>query len=218
MNTYQFTQTGGARYALLSATWPLATLTVTENQLSLNLPLCTLHFRPVDVVSIEPYNRGFTTNGLVINHTVPHYKTPVVFRPSGNVRETISQIAQTGFTGNKKPLPIDLDTTITSLQSQGGFAMKVPAAIIIVIIWNALLTPEFYRVVAQNKSQDIFMGMRLAPGFMVLLCLTLILSAPFRNLLLKEERTFNDIGKFIYFILAICSIMFLVSLLMPGKA
>lgn len=218
MNTYQFTQTGGARYALLSATWPLATLTVTENQLSLNLPLCILYFRPADVVSIEPYNRGFTTNGLVINHTVPHYKTPVVFRPSGDVREAISQIAQTGFTGNKKPLPIELDTTITSLQSQGGFAMKVPAVIIIVVIWNALATPELYRVVVQNNPQNMFMGMRLATGFMTLLCLALIVSAPFRNLVLKEGRTFNDIGKFIYFILAICSIMFLASLLMPGIA
>jgi hypothetical protein len=218
MNTYQFKQTGGARYALLSATWPLATLTVTENQLILNLPLCTLYFRPADVLSIEPYDRGFTTNGLVINHTVPHYKMPVVFRPSGDVRETIGQIAQTGFTGNKKPLPIDLDTTITSLQLQGGFAMKVPALIIIVVIWNALATPELYRVVVQNKPQDMFMGMRLATGFMVLICLTLILSAPFQNLVLKEGRTFNDIGKFIYFLLAICSIMFLVSLSIRGIA
>jgi hypothetical protein len=218
MNTYQFKQTGGGNYASLRATWPFATLTVTENQLSLNLPLCTLHFRPADVVSIEPYNSGFTTNGLVINHTVSNYKTPVIFRPSGDMGETINQIAQTGFTSNKQPLPIELDTTITNLQSQGGFAMKLSAAIIIGVIWNALLIPEFYRVFTQNRPQDIFMGMRLATGFMVLLCLTLIVSAPFRGLVLKEGRTFNDIKIFIYSILPLSSIMFLVSLSVPGIA
>ncbi|QEC78833.1 hypothetical protein [Mucilaginibacter ginsenosidivorax] len=218
MNTYQFKQTGGAKYASLRATWPFATLTVTQNQLSLNLSLYTLHFRPADVVSIEPYSDNFSSGGILINHIVPNYKTPVVFKPTGDAHETMAQIGKTGFLDNKAALQPDIDTQIIDLQSQGAFAMKIPAVIIIIVIWNALLIPQFYRVVAQNNPRDMFMGMRLATGFMALLCLTFIVSVPFRNLILKEGRTFKDIKMFIYFILAICSIMFLVSLLMPEVA
>lgn len=177
MNTYQFKQTGGAKYASARATWPFATLTVTENQLSLNLSLYNLYFRPADVVSIEPYSDDFSSGGILINHTVPYYKNPVVFKPLGHANDMMVQVARTGFLDNKAPLQPDIDARIVNLQSQGPFAMKIPAVIIITIIWNAPLIPQFYSAVVKNKFQDIFMGMRLATGFMALLCLTLIISA-----------------------------------------
>jgi hypothetical protein len=214
MNTYQFKQTGGGNYASLRATWPFAKLTVNENQLSLNISLCTLYFRPADVVSIEPSDSG----GIRINHTVSNYKTPVIFKSSGDARELIEQIARTGFLNNKSALPPDVEANILNLQAQGGFAIKLPAIILIIIGWNAILLPNFYRVIVLKQDQYFHTGPRLSSGYMILICLGLIFIAPFRELILKEGRTLDDVKLFVCFILALCIAMLIISSIMPTMA
>lgn len=207
--------TGGAKYALLHASRPFAQLTVNKDKLSLTLPFCGLHFRPADVLSIQPYSLGMFS-GVCINHNVANYKSPVVFSSAGDSRQLIAQISQTGFLDNKAPLPIDVETQINNFQMQGGFSMKVPATIAIVAIWNLLIIPNIYFALVKNQHQYLKTGPTLASGFMALLCLSLILSQPFRNLILKEGRPFSEIKILVYFLLVLCSIMLIATSLIPN--
>ncbi len=209
MYTEEFKQTGGARYGNLKASWPFANIVVNKNELSLGISLYNLHFRPTDVLSIEPNSSGFLSGGILIRHTVAGYKNPVVFRPQGDLLQTILQIRQTGFMDNKLPIPAEDDARITCLQAQGAFSIKLPAAIIIVVIWNALLLPNFYRVLVLNQKQFFRTGPQWASAFMVIVFLALIISGGFRNLVLKEGHSFDGMKRFVYFGLAIFSIMLL---------
>lgn len=211
MNLNEFKLTGGARHGIMNASWPFATLKVTKDKLDLNISLLgNLHFRPADVISIVPYSYGPFSNGIRINHTVDAYKTTVVFKSFTDTNEVLRMIAQTGFLNNKTPLAQYEDMEIIASQSKGGFAIKTSAAIIIVAIWNVLLLPGFFAIL-KNGGHGFGIGPQLASGFMLLLCVTLIVSDPFRNLVLKEGRTFDDIKSFAYFMIFISGLMLIFS-------
>jgi hypothetical protein len=202
---------GGATYGMMSATWPFATLKVNQYQLDLNISMFgNLHFRRSDIISIEPYGRGFT-NGIRINHMVGSYKSTVVFKSLTDGDEILQQIRLTGFLDNKLPLPPQEDALITNLQSKGGFAMKIPAAIILVVIWNLLLIPRFNSVFVKGQPFSFGWASRLDFLFFFTLFLLLIISQPVRRLILKEGRTRDDIDVFSYFIMFILGIFLLTS-------
>ena len=60
-----------------------------------------------------------------------------------------------------------------------------------------------------EEGLPIGMGVQSALGFVFGTGLLLLISEPFRQLVLKEGRTLNDIKKFIYFLLLISGVMLL---------
>jgi hypothetical protein len=206
---------GGARIGMANATWPFATLTVNREKLQLNASMLgNLVFKPTDIISIVPCS-GVISSGLKINHKVPKYKDDVVFWTFGNPNEIIKQIEQTGFFANTSPISADLDKSITKAQSQGGFPLKITAAIAIGVIWNVLFLIDFQNFFSENKvGSPLGLGAQLALGFILSICILLLTFEPARRLILKEGRTVSDINKIVYFVMFICGCMLLTSILM----
>jgi hypothetical protein len=214
MTLTEFKLTGGATYGMMNATWPFATLLVNKNELELNISLIgNLHFRPEDVISITASGASIFTSGIRIRHKVKGYYSTVVFKSFTNANSILQQIQQTGFLDNKERLPFYEDTLITAMQEKGGFAMKIPAAIAIVVIWNLLFLPNFVHSFQNNKVP--FIGMHLGLGFMLLLSLTLLISEPFRNVILKEGRTLKHIKTLVLFMIFLSALMLAMSFLNP---
>jgi hypothetical protein len=214
MTSTEFELTGGATYGMMNATWPFATLRVNKNELELNISLLgNLHFRPEDVASITASGMGFFSSGIRIRHKVKGYYSTVIFKSFTNANSILQQIQQTGFLDNQERLPHYEDTIITAMQEKGGFAMKIPASIAIVVIWNLLFLPNFVHSFQNNKVP--FIGMHLGLSFMLLLSLTLLISEPFRNLLLKDGRTLKHIKTFVLFMIFLSALMLAMSFLNP---
>jgi hypothetical protein len=210
-------ETGGARIGMANATWPFATLTVNKDTLQLNATILgKLLFRPGDIVSIVPYS-SFISSGLKINHRVAGYKDQVIFWTFGNSADLIKRIEQTGFLSNTGGLTMDLEERITKAQAQGGFPFKTSAAIAIVVIWNLLFLIDFRQFFGNTTARiPLGHGAQLALGFIIITCLLLLTVEPVRQLLLKEGRTIDDIRKFVYFVMFICTFILSISILVHG--
>lgn len=97
MNIYQLR--GGARIEIFNASYPLAKLIVTRNELKLNvLLLGKFVFKPEDVISIEPsIVIPFVGQGIKINHSVEEYKKKIIFWTFKNPEDVIQNIKNTGL-------------------------------------------------------------------------------------------------------------------------
>jgi hypothetical protein len=211
-------ETGGARIGMANATWPFATLIVNRNELQLKASILgTLIFKPSDIISIEPYIQiPVLGQGIKINHNVAACNQKVIFWTMGSPQALIARIEQTGFLTNTRPLPAELDSTITASQTSGGFPVKKPAAIAIIAIWNILILNYFIQIFIEKSNKvNINIGPQLALGFMFLVCLLLLISEPFRQLILKPGRSINDIRIFLFFTMFITGIIFLGFTFMP---
>ncbi len=92
MQPNQLKRTGGAKTGWASASKPFAVLAVDKDHLILNASVMgNLHFRPSDVLSIEPYSFGLQS-GLMINHRVAGYKQSVMFINSGSTAQLLEEI------------------------------------------------------------------------------------------------------------------------------
>lgn len=201
--------TGGARIGMANATWPFASLKVTKDRLDLNATIVgNLVFRPADIISIEPYSGGMSS-GLKINHRVPKYKDKVIFWTFKNPSEIIRQIQQTGFLDNTTSTPNQTDSDIISeRQKQGGFPIKTPFAVAVVVIWNILFLFDFLDFFKGNtEGIPLGNGVKMALGFVLMTAILILISSGFRKLVLKEGRELKDVSKFLYFIIFICGFM-----------
>ena len=210
-------ETGGAQIGFANATSPFVKLTVTDKKLQLNASIIgKLLFAPTDIISIEPYSQ-FTKQGIKINHRVDNYNSKVVFISSKNPASLINGIEQTGFLSNKTPLSFFEKNEIIEAQSSGAFPLKIPAAIAIVVIWNILILTNFLNFSPGRQGKlPIGIGAQLATGFIFLVGLGMLLSDPFRQLILKPGRSISDIKWFVYFLMFISGIMFLTFSFLPG--
>jgi len=211
-------ETGGARIGNANATWPFATLIVNKNELELKAGIIgNLVFKPSDVTSIERYVQiPLIGQGLKINHSVSGYNPKVIFWTMGNITELLRRIEQTGFLAHTNPLPAEISSEIAATQSGGAFPLKIPAAIAIVVIWNILFLTDMLKMFSgHNTGMPLGLGAQLALAFVFITGLLLLISAPFRALMLKPGRTIADIRPFIYFLMFICGIIFLAITFMP---
>ncbi|MEQ8553423.1 MAG: hypothetical protein RIC53_12275 [Cyclobacteriaceae bacterium] len=202
-------ETGGARIGMANATWPFATLTVNESRLTLNATIVgNLTFKPSDIISIEPYKViPLLGQGIRINHRVNNYKEKVIFWTMKSPGELIKKIELTGFLTNTQPISPEQEQEIAKQQSAGGFPIKIWFAVAVVVIWNLLFLYDFTN---SNKEQlPIGIGVKSALGFVFGTGLLLLISEPFRKLVLKEGRTLNDIKKFVLFLMLISGLMLL---------
>ncbi|SHM04167.1 hypothetical protein [Mucilaginibacter sp. OK098] len=209
-------ETGGAQIGRANATWPFVTLTVTSNKLQLNASILgNLVFAPADIISIEPYGL-FAKRGIKINHRVDNYNSKVIFTSSESAASLINRIEQIGFLNNKTPLSFLEKNEILELQSSGAFPLKRPAVIAIVAIWNIFILFSFLNFVpGWHSSLPMWIGVQFATGFIFLVGLGMLLSDPFRQLILKPGRSIGDIKWFICFAMLICGTMFFTFTFLP---
>jgi hypothetical protein len=205
-------ETGGAKIGMANVTWPFATLTVTKDTLELNASIIgNLVFQPTDIISIEPHS-SFLSSGLKINHSVPNYKDEVIFWTFGNVNYLLLKIEQIGFLNRNAPISDKTINAITSSQLKGGFPIKKWFANTVLAIWSLLLLYDFTN--SNTEGLPVGIGFQSALGIIFGIGVLLLISDPFRQLILKEGRTLDDIKKFVYFLLFISGIMLLQFILM----
>lgn len=200
--------TGGARIGMANVTWPFASLKVCKDRLDLNTGIVgNLTFKPNDIISIEPYS-VFLSSGLKISHKVPKYKDKVIFWTFKNPNEIIRQIKQTGFLDNTSNINSEVDNIITEKQKQGGFPIKLPFAIAIIVIWNLLFLIDFGGFSNSNPDSMPFGdGVKMALAFVFITSILTLISSGFRKVVLKEGRELKDISRFLYFIIFITGFM-----------
>ena len=202
-------ETGGARIGMANATWPFATLTVTENLLTLNATILgNLTFKSGDIISIVPYTTiPLLGQGIKINHRVYSYSEKVIFWTMKNPKELIRKIEQTGFLSNTNPITPEQELEIAKQQSIGGFPLKRWFAIAALVIWNLSILYDFMGI--NGKEPGLGNGARFALAFVFGSGALLLFSEPFRQLVLKEGRTLDHIKKFVIFLMFITGIMLL---------
>jgi len=206
--------TGGARLGFANSTWPLATLTITSERLDINGSLVgSYSFNKEDVDSIEPYyNIPFIGQGIKINHHVPNYKRKVIFWTFKNPHDIIEKIRSTGFLDPQtdKPSNHEINNQVINKQKQGGFPVKIPFLVSILVIWNLLFFADIKNYLGNELSnKPLGNGALIALGFLFIVSLLTLISKDFRKIVLKEGRELKEINRFLYFIMIICTVMFI---------
>ncbi len=204
---------GGANVGWANATWPFAKLNVTSNRLELNTYLLgNFIFQPMDIISIVPYSGASPfKNGIKIIHNVENYNQKIVFWTSENAISVINKIKHFGFLDDPKNDKLIYNQEIIELQKIGSFPLKKSFAIAIVVIWNALLLPDFISNVISQKGTLVTFpnGPLFASGFIFLISISILVLSPVQALALKDGKTVKDIDRFLYFIILITGIMFI---------
>jgi len=206
-----FTLTGGARIGRANATYPFANLFVNKDVLKINASVVgNLVFQPQDIISIEPYTMiPILGQGIKINHRIENYNPKVIFWTFKDPNFVINEIKRVGFLDNINSKISFADTEIIKRQEQGGFPIKKPVAIIFVILWNILFLSDFLPFFLQNKKEGIPIGsgVKMAIGLLLATSILTLISDSFRKIILKEGRDFNDIKKFVYFVILISGLL-----------
>lgn len=212
MNTFE--ETGGVRIGGFKATWPFATLKVSEFKLELNASIRgNFVLKRSDIITITPHT-SILGGSITITHRVEKYNKDISFTFLGNAEERMAEISQTGFLNYTEPSPNYIDQEITQLQAQTGFPIKIPVAVGIVVIWNLLFLSDFFNVFYTRKKTEIFgIGIGLALAFVFLICVALLTSGLVRELMLKNGNSTAGIKPFLFFIAFITFILFIAGFL-----
>lgn len=210
----QFTLTGGARIGMANASYPFADLYVDKEILKINASIVgNLMFQPKDIISIEPYTFiPLIGQGIKINHRIENYNPKIIFWTFKDPNLVIGEIKKTGFLQNLNSEISSNDLEIIKKQNNGGFPLKKSVVIFFIVAWNLLFLSDIipFFVKSESESSPIGMGINLAIGLLFISSILAIVSENFRKVILKENRNFDDIKKFAYFITLISGIMFVV--------
>ncbi|MBR9917871.1 hypothetical protein GYB29_09370 [bacterium] len=122
-----------------------------------------------------------------------------------NPAELIKKIEQTGFLTNTENILPEQVQEILKHQSSGGFPIKTWFAIVVIVVWNFLLMYDF--MIEKEGQPSIGVGVKSALTFVFVTSLLLLISEPFRKLVLNEGRTLQDIKKFVLLLMVIAAIM-----------
>lgn len=202
--------TGGARIGMAKASWPFATLKVTNEKLVLNATIIgNLVFQPSDIIEIVPYSQiPILGKGIKIHHNVETYKETVIFWSSRDPNSIIAEIEASGFLNNQEISNSSEIDSVRAQQKMGGFPIKRSVAIIAVVLWNLLFLTDFLSYFqGEEKYFPIGNGIIAALGLVFCSALLSLLSSDFRNVILKEGRTLEDIKKFAIFAMIITGFM-----------
>ena len=208
----KFTLTGGARIGMSNASYPFADLSVDKDILKINASIVgNLMFQPKDIISIEPYTFiPLIGQGIKINHRIESYNPKVIFWTFKDPNSVISEIKKTGFLQNINSEISSTDLEIIKKQNEGGFPIKKSVAIFFIVAWNLLFLTDIipFFLKGETEGSPIGIGINLAVGLIFVSSILAIVSEKFRKVILKENRNFEDIKKFAYFIALISGIMF----------
>jgi hypothetical protein len=155
-----FDITGGARVGWMNASWPLAQLSATSDNLTISVFLLgTYRFTPNQVFSIERYViipvLGW---GIQIRHGVSEYPRRIIFFSLGNPDRLLSGISGSGFQPAATPSTTD---------DRVGIPMRWSATIVAVAVWNGLFLLDLTRSDHPNSSPGLYscVALLLTCGF-----------------------------------------------------
>lgn len=79
------------------------------------------------------------------------------------------------------------------------------------VIWNALLLPDFISNIFSPKdgSFSFANGPLFAFAFMFLISISILALSPIQTIALKHGKTIKDIDRFLYFIILLSGLMFI---------
>ena len=208
----KFTSTGGARIGMANASYLFADLYVDKELLKINASIVgNLMFQPKDIISIKPYTFiPLIGQGIKINHRIEKYNPKVIFWTFKDPNSVILEIKKTGFLQNLNSETSSTDLEIIKKQNEGGFPLKKSVAVFFIVAWNLLFLSDIipFFLKGETESLPIGIGINLALGLLFISSILSIVSEKFRKIILKENRNFDDIKKFAYFIALISGIMF----------
>lgn len=210
MNIFELT--GGARIGRANATFPFATLKVTRDTLDINASIVgNLVFQPSNVYGIEPYGViPLIGQGIKIIHNVSEYPEKVIFWTTKDPEEVLNCIAATGFFDNIASDNTEIRRTILAKQKFGRFPVKVKVSIAIVVIWNIFfLIDKIPFFLGIHTGIPNGYGRIAATGVVFGLALGTIVSNNVRNFVLKEGRDYNDIKRFVIFLMFVTGVLFI---------
>jgi len=209
----EFRNTGGAKIGIAKASWPFATLKVSRDKLELNVTVIgKLVFLPGDITAITPY-RGyaFMGYGIKIHHNIAQYKDEVVFWSSTSPEQLINQINATGFMDNAVAMGAQAQAEVRTLQSQGGFAIKKPVVIGLVVVWNVFIVLGIIAMLLTDNIAFVNVGVGAAMITLLLFSLLVLASPVVAAKVLKPGYTVADVSKFLLFLIFIAVIMLISS-------
>jgi hypothetical protein len=179
-----FTTTGGARVGSTNATWPLAQLLATPDNLTLSIRLLgNYSFTPDKVVSVERYVLiPFLGWGVQIHHCQVDCPQRVIFWCLGNPDGVLRGIRDSGF------VPIG---SASNFPQRSGMAIRWSAVIIGIVVWNALFVLNFYSAGKISPRPGPFILVALFLAFAISVG-TLILPK-LQRLILKPGREIGEI-------------------------
>lgn len=208
----KFTLTGGARIGMANASYPFADLYVDKELLKINASIVgNLIFQQKDIISIEPYTLiPLIGQGIKINHRIENYNPKVIFWTFKDPNSVIVEMKKTGFLQNLNSEISSADLEIMKKQNEGGFPLKKSVVVFFIVAWNLLFLSDIipFFLKGETEGSPIGIGMNLAVGLIFVSSILSIISEKFRKIILKENRNFDDIKKFAYFIALISGIMF----------
>jgi len=150
-----FEETGGVRIGGFKATWPFATLKVSEFKFELNASIKgDFVFKHSDIISMIPHT-SILGSSIQIIHRVEKYNKEILFTFLGNAEERMTEIEHTGFLNHIAPSPSYIDLEIDQLQQQSGFPIKIPVAVGILSSGIYCSYPTFQCISHQKGNRNI---------------------------------------------------------------
>lgn len=194
-----YKETGGARVGWINASWPLAKLTATPDELIVSAaPLGTYRFAPNQVSSIEKYVMlPVIGSGIRINHARADYPRRLIFWCWGNPDRILQGIRDAGF------LPA---APVSAIPVKRGIPVRWSAVSVAVLIWKGLffLDPADRSSHVSEHSSPLI----LAPLVFIFAASLGTLKLPaLQRLVLKPGRSVGEIRAFLGLLVLVSSIL-----------
>jgi len=210
----KLTVTGGARIGWVNASWPLAKLSVSKDNLSITaLMLGAYSFAPTEVVALEAYQPlPIIGRGIRVVHSRSDYPETIIFWCLSNPTTLLHDIEAAGFIARTSP-------TGQPQRRGRGFPVRWVAVVAIVAMWNVLFL--FDGFVPWNPPKP--------PGPFVLLALGLLLTGTFalqvsprvQALVMRPGRPVSEIAPVVTLLQVISAFLLIIFTLLhffgPGR-
>lgn len=176
-------------------------------------------FQPSDVLSIQPYKIDEENQGIKIIHQVKKYKANLIFLVKGKSQGLISEIQNTGFLDNNKPIDPKLFKTIKKFQKGGSAPLKKSSMLFLkFIVWSLVITHLVIRVAVKYDYYLYNLTMALPVFFIFFMYVLIIFIKPFRWIILRKGFYFNDIKTpfYLFFIFITLGLSLFISIRLPA--
>jgi hypothetical protein len=195
---HPFTTTGGARLGWTNC--GLSKLTATPDMLTISVRLLgTYSFAPDQVSAVERYSMiPFLAWGVQIRHSRADYPQRVIFLSLGSPATVLQGIKEAGFSPSAPS---------SAVIQPRGFAMRWSAIIIAVAVWNALSKLDFSRASGAPQPE---LSALLMLGFAFAVSIVTLTSPRLQRLVLKPDRSVNEIRPFLGLLAFISGIMLVI--------
>lgn len=213
-----YTLKGGARIGRANATYPFATLTVNKDILKINASVIgNLEFRHQDIISIESYSLiPILGQGIKINHRVAGYNPKVIFWTFKEPENVINDIKKTGFWNGLNNTISKEEKLILEKQRQSETPIKPLVLIVMFFLWFGIVTNSLHFFPLKEDGLGFELIRRVgisALAILFLCCILTFISSGFKRLIMRKERNFIEIKKFVFFLTLLSGFLLLSFLL-----